>query len=344
MSVSPLPLQEPAPGAPHPAAPPRLAYLLAASHSGSTLLTMLLGAQPGACTAGELKATSLGDADAYRCSCREPIRHCAFWKRVGAAMAERQCPAFEITRAGTSIFEVTHPLARRLLAPLYRGPLLESVRDLALSVTPGWRSHLQETNRRNLALVQSLLAVTGAGIVIDSSKVALRLKYLLRIPEWEVRVIRVIRDGRAVALTYMDEWNFADCSDPALRNGGTGIRKAPPRRTMAEAANEWKRSNEAADALTARLPRSQWTAVRYEELCADPGAVLRRLAAFLGLDPARIMLDFRSREQHVIGNGMRMDMTSEIRLDERWKAQLSEADLRVFDEVAGPLNRRYGYA
>ena len=44
------------------AALPRLAYLLAASHSGSTLLAMLLGAHPEACTAGELKATNLGFA------------------------------------------------------------------------------------------------------------------------------------------------------------------------------------------------------------------------------------------------------------------------------------------
>lgn len=323
---------------------PRLAYLLAASHSGSTVLTMLLGAQPGACTAGELKATSLGDPESYRCSCRELIRACPFWSEVSAAMAERQIPEFDITRAGTSIFENRNGCVQRLLAPLYRGPLLEAIRDLALSLTPAWHFHLKETNRRNLALIQSLLEVTGAGIVVDSSKIALRLKYLLRIPSLDVRVVRVIRDGRAVALTYMDEWTFADCADPALRNGGTGLRRPTPRRSMADAAQEWKRSNEAADALVARLPCSQWIEVRYEELCASPAATLCRLAPFLGLDPAEIRLDFRACEQHVIGNGMRMDTTSEICLDERWRLNLSKEDLQVFDAVAGTLNRKYGYA
>ena len=61
---------------------------------------------------------------------------------------------------------------------------------------------------------------------------------------------------------------------------------------MAEAANEWKRSNEASDALVARLPASQWTEVRYEELCADPAATLRHLATFLDLDPDKTLLDF----------------------------------------------------
>lgn len=322
---------------------PRLAYLLAASHSGSTLLTMLLGAQPGACTAGELKATSLGDPDAYRCSCRERIRDCGFWKEVSTAMESRGYPKFEITRAGTSIFDAKSSYVRRLLAPLYRGPLMEAVRDIGLSLSSEWRHLRADSNHRNFALIESLLDVTGADVVIDSSKVALRLKYLLQIPGLDLRVIRVIRDGRAVSLTYTDEWNFADSSDPGMRGGGTGSRRPPPRSSMKDAANEWKRSNEASDALVARLPASQWTEVRYEELCAEPDATLRRLANFLGLDPDQTLLDFRSRAQHVIGNGMRMDTTSEIRLDERWKSHLTATDLRAFNEIAGDLNRSYGY-
>lgn len=322
---------------------PRLAYLLAASHSGSTLLAMLLGAQPGACTVGELKATSLGDPDSYRCSCRERIRDCAFWQDLSQAMGRRGIPDFDITNAGTSIFEAKSPYVKRFLAPLYRGGTLETVRDLGLSLSSEWRHLLATTKHRNLALVESLLEVTGAKVVIDSSKLALRLKYLLPIRDLDIRVIRVIRDGRAVSLTYTDEWNFADCSDPTLRGGGSGHRRPPPRRSMTEAANEWKRSNESSDALVATLPRNQWIEVRYEELCADPAATLKRLANFLDLDPTLTLLDFRSKTQHVIGNGMRMDTTSEIRLDERWKEVLSSEDLEAFDAVAGELNRRYGY-
>lgn len=322
---------------------PKLAYLLAASHSGSTLLTMLLGAQPGACTAGELKATSLGDPDQYRCSCHERIRSCAFWQNVHQAMASRGYPEFDITRAGTNILETKSPYVRRLLAPLYRGGALEISRDLALSLSSEWRTHVNICNDRNLALIESLLKTTGAGVVIDSSKVPLRLKYLLKIHDLDVRVIRVIRDGRAVSLTYTDEWNFAESSDPEMRSGGTGTRQPPQRDSMAEAARAWKRNNESCDALVATLPRTQWTEVRYEDLCADPTATLKRLAVFLDLDPEQTLLDFRSKTQHVIGNGMRMDSTSVICLDERWQSHLSENDLQAFDAVAGDLNRRYGY-
>lgn len=322
----------------------RLAYVLSASHSGSTLLSMLLGAQPGASTAGELKATSMGDPDQYRCSCKSLIRECPFWRTVEQAMEDRGISDFDITRAGTNLDETDSRYARRLLAPLYRKRPSEWMRDAALSLSPKWRKHLHETNRRNLALVESLQEITGAQVVIDSSKLALRLKYLLQIPAMEIKVIRVIRDGRAVSLTYTDEWTFADATEPSLRGGGSGRRRPPPRRSMAEAAREWKRSNEAADCLTAQLPRKQWTVVRYEDLCADPEQTLKRLITFLELDPATMNLDFKGREHHVIGNGMRMDATSEIRLDERWKTHLTPEDLKAFDVVAGDLNRQYGYS
>ena len=45
----------------------RLVYILAASHSGSTLLATLLGAHRDTVSVGELKATSLGNADEYKC-------------------------------------------------------------------------------------------------------------------------------------------------------------------------------------------------------------------------------------------------------------------------------------
>lgn len=322
---------------------PHLAYLLAASHSGSTLLAMLLGAQPGACTVGELKATHMGSVDCYRCSCRKAIRDCGFWREIGVAMNRHGVRDFDITRAGTSIFEAKSPYVRWLLAPLYRGRRMEAVRDLGLSLSGEWRNMIASSKRRNLALIESLLEVTGSRVLIDSSKLALRLKYLLSIMELETRVIWVIRDGRAVALTYTDEWNFADSSDPKLRGGGSGLRRPPPRHSMAEAANEWKRSNEASEALLSTLPPSQWTKVRYEDLCRDPVNTIKRLAVFLNLAPEQTVLDFRSKSHHVIGNGMRMDLTSEIRIDERWKEELSNENLKEFDRVAGKLNRSYGY-
>ena len=92
-----------------------------------------------------------------------------------------------------------------------------------------------------------------------------------------------------------------------------------------------------------RLDKSRWLEVHYEDLCMDTDAVLGRLFNFLGLESEKRAMDFRSVEQHVIGNGMRLDKTAKVALDERWKTVLDKEDLNTFDRIAGEMNHRYGY-
>jgi len=322
----------------------QLAYILAASHSGSTLLSMLLSSHPQIATVGEIKlsASAIGEIDRYRCSCGEFIRKCRFWTKVKEGLAARG-HEFDIADAGMDYRAVDSRYARWLLGPLHRGMLLESLRDGALRISLTWRKKMPEIHRRNAALASTVAEITGAQIVVDSSKIALRLKYLLRNPGLDVKVIRLIRDGRGVALTYMDPASFADAADPALRGGGSGGLRENERLTMAHAAYEWRRSNDEAEHILRRLDKSQWIQFRYEDLCKDTANTLVRLFEFLGLDPSKRAPDFRSVEHHVIGNGMRLDTTSQISLDERWRSVLTEEELRIFDSVAGSMNRRYGY-
>jgi hypothetical protein len=321
----------------------RVVYILSASHSGTTLMAMLLGAHPQACTIGELKLENLGDIDSYRCSCGAPIISCDFWARIQKGMRDQQCD-FTLSDPGTSVYKCPGRYPGRFLVPLHRGRLLETTRDVALSISPTWRRHLARVKHNYRALVTTTLEVTGAQVLVDSSKQALQLKYLLQIPGLDVRVLWFVRDGRAVALTGVDKASFADATDPSLRYGGSGKHDGFPSDSMVQATRNWRRSNEAADSLLDRLEPSRWMKLHYEDLCADPGAVLGRACQFLDLDPGKIRLDFRSAGNHVVGNGMRLDNTSCIQVDERWRNHLTPADLQVFDQEAGGLNRSHGYA
>ncbi len=316
----------------------KLAYILAASHSGSTLLAMLLGSHPQACTVGELKATSLGNLDTYRCSCGSLIRQCPFWTKISKGMADRGL-IFDITNAGTDMRAGGSRYTARLLRPLHRGPVIELFRDAALTLSPTWRRALPRIQRVNAALVDTICEITDKRIVIDSSKISLRLKYLLRNPALDVRVVRLVRDGRAVALTYVDPATFANAADPSVR-----VKQPTLQLPFVDAARQWRRSNEEADHLLRRLDRSRWRRVRYEDYCRNPLAVLDELFGFLGLDPSRKTTRFRDVEHHVVGNVMRLDTTDKIDLDERWRDVLTVKQLMTFDRVAGRLNRRYGYA
>lgn len=304
---------------------------------------MLLGAHPEMATVGELKITSLGDPDRYNCSCLTRIKECPFWNAITRRMAERGV-LFDVTNAGTDIRSGATSYVKRLLKPLCHGRALEAVRDAGLACSATWRRQLSRIQTLNQALMESVLEETGRAVIVDSSKIGIRLKYLLRNPALDIRVIRVIRDGRGVALTYLDPGRFADAADPNRRGGGVGVSRAATHGSMSAAATEWRRSNEEADALLADLDRARWMEIRYEELCVKTDATLQRIFDFLGVDARVKIADFRSGPHHVIGNGMRLDSSAEIRLDERWKSELSDEDLRTFDAVAGAMNRRLGYS
>jgi hypothetical protein len=293
------------------------------------------------CTVGELKATSLGNVDTYLCSCNKLLKKCDFWTGLAQDLALCGLP-FDVAAGETNYGSGQSPCVRRLLRPLHRGPLLEGVRDVVLRFSRSWRAHLERTQRLNAQLAAAICGRTGARVIVDSSKTGIRLKYLLRNSALDVRVLRLVRDGRAVALTYMDPHRYADAIDPARRGGGTGWarhRGIP----LVAAARQWRQSQEEAAALLRSLDPVRWTTVRYEDLCADPDAILRRLFVFIGVTPMSVPSVLVPREHHVIGNGMRLDPVIHPQLDERWRSALSATDLAAFDQVAGSTNRSLGY-
>ena len=319
-------------------------YILGASHSGSTLLALLLNAHPDVATIGETSPGKMGDVDTYRCSCGRVIKDCPFWAKVARRMQERHSD-FRLGDFGTAFEYPANRVINRVLQCEHRGVALEWVRDTVLRWSPGWKRAQARIKARCYDLASVVLAESGKRILVDSSKVAHRLKFLWRIPEFHIRVIHLVRDGRAVALTYMRQDEFADSREPAWRRGGRGMASeaTAPSLPMHTAAEEWRRCLRSEQHVLAGLPRSRWIEVRYEELCGNPEGTLERIHSFLGTKSGPVTRAFRAAENHVIGNGMRLDTTSEIALDERWRSVLTEEYVRVFDSVAGGVNRRYGY-
>jgi len=84
--------------------------------------------------------------------------------------------------------------------------------------------------------------------------------------------------------------------------------------------------------------------VRYAVLTTNPESELKRISDFLGIDFCPQMLEFAALDQHIAnGNRMRFGQSSEIKLDERWRKELSAPMLRFFEHHAGELNKQLGY-
>jgi hypothetical protein len=305
-------------------APGNLIYILAPSFSGSTLLTFLLDRHPRIHTFGELKATAMGPVEAYHCSCGSLIGDCAYWRSL-----RERCAALgfdlRLDDFGTH-FTATHPLWARVLGAQVRGPAFELCRRLLLDHLPGLRARYQGTLERNARVIAAVLGDRRNDWFLDGSKDPSRLMYFQRSGRWRIRVIRMFRDGRAQCLSH--------------------CRKTPGRPDFRSAVRDWRSTIAQMERVASAFAPGDVVSLKYEDLCRDPGGTMTRLWRFLELDAPAIDWSGRVSKEgsHILGNdNMRQSPDVTIRLDERWREELGDAQRREFESLAGAVNRGLGY-
>ncbi|MDE3205538.1 MAG: sulfotransferase [Acidobacteriota bacterium] len=138
----------------------------------------------------------------------------------------------------------------------------------------------------------------------------------------EARFIHLIRDGRDVALAMRDtSW-------------------AP--KTADEAARHWVQRVGRGREDATNLGSERYLEVRYEDLVLNPGPVLERACAFLGIDFHPAMLDYTSAADRQLqmspapeeDASLRRTVTPGLR---DWRTQMAPEDVAEFERVAGTL-------
>lgn len=290
---------------------PPLLPLLCTSYSGSTLVGLLAAASPQLCFTSQLGDLSLDAARGRNpCGCGTPVAQCTFWREVAGRAGARDPSAWLATA-------VTHPATASRTHESLAGRLMR----LAGGFTP--RSRLVgaaagRASPRHAALLRSAAEirrvaqwaseVAGARVVLDATKypeiVGAHIAAVA-----DLRVAYLVRDPRGVVASRM------------RRRGETAEQAA---RVLLGHTLRHR-------ALLAALPEDRRLVLRYEAVCADPEREINRLLAFAGLDPlpAGALRRVRKGEAHVVGgNPMRFQLDQDrIALDERWREQLTAADL-----------------
>jgi hypothetical protein len=289
-----------------------LVYIASDNRSGSTLLDQLLGGHPEMVSVGELRRLGAFLAPGQACTCGAPPRECEFWGPVLEGLADEEVRTDLLPRSGGQIAALAAQGAV-LAAPL---GLLRGARLPALG-------RVRERARGFWGVVDRIHAVSGARVVVDSSKNADQLKLLFEARPEAVRVIYLVRDGRGVALS---------------KSKRVGV-------PFWRGAASWTASNLRLLAALRSIPAAQRLTMRYEDLCADPDRELRRATEFLGLthDPALARLDRSGR--HNIGGSPHRFTTGDvaIRLDDRWHAAVRGLTAVQFGVLGGWLNAMLGY-
>lgn len=300
---------------------PRFVSIETCAFSGATLLAFLLGAHPRIATVGEMDGLIVReDPDEYRCSCGQKIRTCQFWHAVGNIVREHG-HEFDVAHFDTKCDAGNWGILYRLRVGSFRSNVVNSLRDSIYQWMPGERRRIKYLVERNKAFVEAVLAVTGKDIFVDSSKDRCRVRYLQKFSPIDISMIHLVRDVRGVVASRLRRGRITD-----VKRG----------------AWEWVKENQRHERLRRFFPAGKSVRVRYEDLCRDVQGSLQQLHSFVEVNPV-VVMDFRAVPQHIVGNPMRLENSSTIKLDERWKTMLTRDQLREINRIAGALNHQYGY-
>jgi hypothetical protein len=279
----------------------------------------LLAAHPDVSTVGELKASSMGDIETYRCSCGALLKECNFWRQVRAGM-QQHGSRFSLNDFGTNFSDGPRAF-RRLIRAGVQYPTLAPIASIVLRLRPDYRSRVRRVLEQNRLLINLITEFQGGRIFLDGSKEPERLYHFQKSSIWNLKVVHLLRDGRGVTNSYMKHYKV----------------------DMRAAAREWLRTELACWQAKSKFASSEVLTVRYEDLCANPPEMLGRIMKLVGLDNAFHRTRTSASDVHLLGNDMRLQFSNAIAVDEKWKTELRSTDLTVFEVIGGSRNRRSGY-
>ncbi|WP_436523809.1 sulfotransferase family protein [Actinoplanes sp. HUAS TT8] len=297
-------------------------FLGGLGRSGTTLVERLLGELPGVCALGEVVHLWQRDLrDDERCGCGERFSTCEFWLRVGKS-------AFD----GWDNVDVDRVLALR--------DAVERTRHIPwLASTARPAADVREYASFYAKVYAAAAEVSGAKLVVDSSKHSALAHVLRAAGDIDLRVVHVVRDARGVAYSWTKR-----VARPETDGADEMTRYSPGRSALL-----WNAHNAAFGLLARRgVPVRR---IRYEEFLADPRAGLIRLADFAGITLQPADLEFL-RPGHAdlrvghsaAGNPMRFTVGRlPLRHDTAWMRALPPAQRRLVGAVCGPMLRAYGY-
>lgn len=299
-------------------------YIGSVPRSGSTIISELLNEHPHIVNVGEIvHLWERGLLADNLCACGEKFSVCEFWSKVG-----------EVAFGGwenLSGSRMNH-LKNRADRTRYI-PALLSRRQVPF-IGPSIRQYGDIVTR----ILRAATEVSGAPIIVDTSKHVSTALLLHRMPGVDVRVLHLVRDPRGVAHSWSKRVNRPeDSTDDSemdrLNAGRVGLR--------------WLWFNWAF-ANMSRLGMAVQT-IRYEDFVADAPGILDRIFEFADLDSnsADLFDDTPltlSNGHSVAGNPRRLDRRPvEIRPDDAWKTELDAKRKRIVSAVTRPMRSRYRY-
>ena len=300
----------------------KVLYIVGWKRSGSTVLGNLIGELPGFVHAGELRTLwGQGMLHGRLCGCGIPVGDCEFWSAVLASVAS-----------------TTEVNAEKFYGWQRDAIRMRYLRTLLSTHAPSGRSAMDEYASVASSLYQAIAEVSGAGVVVDSSKQPADAALLARL-DVDPYFVHLVRDPRAVA----HSWRRKKSSP------GEGPRQEMMVVKPGRSSASWLSVDLAAEFIRRRFAFDRSILVRYEDFVTDPRATLESITRLVGMESIEVPdpreASFRLSRSHTAGgNPARFRVGPiELRADDEWMWAQPRRDRIVATLVSLPLLRRYGY-
>jgi Sulfotransferase domain len=293
----------------------RVLYIGGEGRSGSTILERLITDNPGVCGIGEVKwLFGMGVGNRELCGCGRLVVDCPLWKEIGVRLAG----GWE-TPAGSD------------LVAFFRD--VNHVRNLPIILSG--RGGMVTRARRVLGEMYPAIAeLTGADVVVDSSKHPSWAFLLAGLENIDLRIVHLVRHPSAVVYSWS-----APVARPHAASSASW-RFMPAHRSW-EVAIRWDIFNALFHRLEQRgVPTLR---IRYEDYVEDLKGVVEECLRFAGID--RGPVPGRTIDEHgIAGNPSRFAPAgTTINRDDRWVEGLGENRHAMVSAITWPIRMRYGY-
>ncbi|AGF78363.1 sulfotransferase family protein [Desulfocapsa sulfexigens DSM 10523] len=312
-----------------------LLFIASDVRSGSTLLDQLLGAHKQIQSVGELhhldshiKRKGPGWSWGWKCSCGDNIDTCPFWFKIQTEIKQRGVLDWtEITTCSSKDPNVLKGVFLSILALTVPS---HTIRRWLMGLLYNLEEELQTAIVRN-EIVTCAFNVSGCHLVVDSSKNPnVLMGYTLLTPRPRLKVIHLIRDGRAVS--FSKNRRHHSRTTYSLIGFMRGI-------------TSWLYKNSSILAVLKEIPAPQKLEIRYEDLCVAPRRELKKICVFLNIPYSDTMSQIDRIGRHNIGGSpSRFDISAcDIRLDIRWSQNLRTLQKTIYALLVGWFGRQFGY-
>ena len=273
----------------------KVIYILGSGHSGSTLLDLIIGSHSYIESAGEIDRfwryvshQPPQTGEKERfCTCGQPIDQCQYWNKVRYEL-KQTCGKTEI-----------NPKSK----------------------------NTEQFIENNYYFIKAILTASRKKIFCDSSKNSYRLDKFLNSNLFDVHIVHLIRDGRAVGFSLKKK---------GARTSNNNLYD------YYQAVKLWSKQN-----LMYKhkyMKDGNYLELKYEDLVRDPKTSIEQILAKLSLEFEPSQLNFSEYDHHNIG-GNRMRMSKqEIRKDMNYLENLSFKEWWIGTILGFSAIRSFGYS